>query len=108
MSLMRDALLAASQSAWLREHATRWWFVRRATTRFMPGEQLGDAMDACRELQRRGLRSVLTELGENVTDAAAAEQEAAHYVEVLQRVRALRLPTEVSVKLTHLGLDLSP
>ncbi len=107
MSLMRDVLLAASQSVWLREHATRWWFVRSATTRFMPGEQVADAMNACRDLERRGLRSVLTELGENVSDAAAAEQEAAHYVEVLHRVRALNLPTEVSVKLTHLGLDLN-
>ncbi len=106
MSLMRDALLAASQSTWLREHATRWWFVRRTVSRFMPGEDVADAMNACRELERRGLRAVLTALGENVSDAHQAEQEAAHYVEVLNRVRALRLPAEVSVKLTHLGLDL--
>ncbi len=106
MSLMRNALLAASQSVWLREQATRWWFVRRSVSRFMPGEGLSDAMNACRDLERRGLHSVLTELGENVAEARSAEQEAAHYIEVLNRVRALRLPTEVSVKLTHLGLDL--
>ncbi len=108
MALMRNALLAASQSAWLRERATRWWFVRRTVARFMPGEQLGDALNGARELQSKGLRSVLTELGENVTDAHAAEHETSHYVEVLGRIRALKLPTEVSVKLTHLGLDLSP
>ncbi len=108
MGLMRNALLAASQSAWLRERAPRLWFVRRTVARFMPGEQLGEALNACRELQAKGLRSVLTELGENVTDGSAAEQEATRYVEVLGRIRALKLPTEVSVKLTHLGLDLSP
>ncbi len=108
MSLMRDVLLAASQSAWLRERATRWPFVRRAVSRFMPGEEISDAMNASRDLEHHGLRAVLTALGENVADATEAEEDAAHDVEVLTRVRGLRTPPEVSVKLTHLGLDLSP
>ncbi len=108
MALMRNLLLAASQNVWLRERAVRRPFVRRAVSRFMPGETLADAMNAARDLQARGLRSVLTELGENVTEAREAEQEARRYLEVLCRVRALGLPTEVSVKLTHLGLDISP
>lgn len=108
MALMRNILLAASQSAWLRERATRWWFVRRTVARFMPGEQLDDALNAARGLQSKGLCTVLTELGENLADANAAEQEAAHYVDVLRRIREVQLPAEVSVKLTHLGLDLGP
>jgi proline dehydrogenase len=108
MSVMRNILLAASQSAGLRDWAMRRRFVRRAVARFMPGEHLADALNAARDLEKKGLRTVLTELGENVADTRAAAQEAAHYVEVLGRVRALRLPAEVSVKLTHLGLDLSP
>ena len=108
MSLIRDILLRGSQNAWLRERATRRPFVRRAVSRFMPGERAGDAMNAARELQAKGLRSVLTELGENVSDARQAEQEAQRYLDVLCRVRSLGLPTEVSVKLTHLGLDISP
>ncbi len=108
MAVMRNLLLAASQSSWLRERATRWWFVRRTVARFMPGEQLADALNASRDLQLKGLRTVLTELGENVTDGHAAEQETTRYVELLARIRPLKLPAEVSVKLTHLGLDLNP
>jgi proline dehydrogenase len=108
MSLMRSALLAASQNAWLRSHAPRYGFVRAAVRRFMPGERLEDALAAASELQRHGIPTVFTELGENVINAAAAEAEAERYVEVLRRVREAALPTEVSVKLTHLGLDLDP
>jgi proline dehydrogenase len=106
MGLMRSALLAWSQSAWLRQRATRFWFVRRTVSRFMPGETLEDALAAARALRDQGLGSVLTYLGENVTDAAEAAAVTRHYLDVLARIRASGLQTEISVKLTHLGLDL--
>ena len=40
MSLMRSVLLAASESRFLRERATKLGFVRAAVTRFMPGEDV--------------------------------------------------------------------
>jgi proline dehydrogenase len=43
-----------------------------------------------------------------VTDAASTETVARHYLEALDRVRARGLPCELSLKLTHLGLDLGP
>ncbi len=53
MSLMRKALLAGSTNPWLRDHATRYGFVRRSVSRFMPGEQIEDALRAARELSAR-------------------------------------------------------
>lgn len=108
MNLLRNALLAASQNRWLRERATRYGFVRRAVSRFLPGERLEDALAAASELGQKRMGTVLTQLGENVADRAEAEGVASHYVEVLDRIRALGLNAEVSVKLTHLGLDLDP
>ena len=58
-------------------------------------------------LAQRRIASVFTNLGENVSDHGEAEKVAAHYLEVLRRIRESGLPTEVSVKLTQLGLDLS-
>ena len=107
MSLMRTALLAASQSRWLREKATRQRFVRRAVTRFMPGEALDDALAAAATLKGRGISSTVTFLGENVANEAEASAVADHYLGVLDRIRERRLDCEISVKLTHLGLDLS-
>ena len=72
----------------------------------MPGERLTDALDAAEALRARGLGSVFTFLGENVTDLAAARRVVDHYHEVLDQVAERRLETEISVKLTHFGLDI--
>src|SRR5258707_7157275 len=108
MSAIRALLLAASQNKWLRERASRYSFVKRSVSRFMPGETLDDALRAARELELRKLGTVLTHLGENVLDLHEAEQVTAHYLQVLEKIHAEKLQTEISVKLTQLGLDLSP
>jgi proline dehydrogenase len=108
MALMRSLLLAASQNVWLREHAVKYPFVRRSVSRFMPGETLQAALGAAQGLLQRQIGSVFTHLGENVGDREEARKVTEHYVEVLERIHEQKLPTEVSVKLTQLGLDLSP
>ncbi|MGH9321068.1 MAG: proline dehydrogenase family protein, partial [Vicinamibacteria bacterium] len=72
----------------------------------MPGERAEDALDAAGELRRDGLSSVLTQLGENVTEPAEADRVAEHYAGVLDRIETRGLDAEISVKPTHLGLDL--
>jgi proline dehydrogenase len=106
MSLMRRSLLKASQSPWLRERAPRYGFMRKTVKRFMPGENVEDALVAAQTLASNGIGTVLTHLGENITDRAESEEVTKHYLEVLDEIRAANLPTEVSVKLTQLGLDL--
>jgi proline dehydrogenase len=103
---MRRSLLKASQSQWLREHAPRYGFMRRTVTRFMPGENVEDALAAARTLASSGIGTVLTHLGENITDRAEAEGVTKHYLDVSDQIRVANLPAEVSVKLTQLGLDL--
>lgn len=108
MNPVRSILLSASQNAWLRDHAARHTFVRRAVSRFMPGEELSDALAAAQRLQSKNIGSIFTRLGENITDEAEARSVAEHYLEVLRGVREKQLDVEISVKLTQLGLDLSP
>jgi len=108
MALMRSLLLAASQNVWLREHAVKYPFVRRSVSRFMPGETLEEALGAAQGLLERQIGSVFTHLGENVSDRDEARKVTEHYLEVLEQIHKLQLPTEISVKLTQLGLDLSP
>jgi proline dehydrogenase len=97
-----------SQSRWLREHVTKHKFVRRAVSRFMPGETASDALTAAVALRERSVGSVFTRLGENITDPAEAEAATLQYLELLGRIRAMELGSELSVKLTQLGLDLDP
>ena len=108
MALMRSILLAASQNRWLRENAVNYPFVRRSVSRFMPGESLGAAMAAARGLGEKKIGAVFTNLGENVKDRAEALAVTEHYLDVLRRIHESGLNTEISVKLTQLGLDLSP
>jgi proline dehydrogenase len=103
---MRRVLLAAADNRWLRKNAPRIGFVRRAVSRFMPGEDAASALDAAAELAPSGIRSIFTYLGENVTDLAEAQAVADHYVQLLDDIAARGLEGQVSVKLTQLGLDI--
>ena len=107
MSVMRSLLLAASQNKWLRERATKYKFVRRSVARFMPGEEVEDAISAAKALTSKKIASVFTRLGENITDIREAEEVTQHYLSVLRKIREAGLRTEISVKLTQLGLDQS-
>lgn len=104
MRPLRALLLRASTSAWLGERLPRQRFARRAVARFMPGESLDDALDAARRLRDAGFPTVITQLGENVADAAAVERVADHYHDAIERIAAEALDCQLSVKPTHLGL----
>ena len=103
---MRKVLLAGSTNPWLRNRATRTAFVRRSVSRFMPGEQIDDAIRAAAELKPRGITTILTKLGENLTAVEEAEEVTLHYLDVLDRIATAGLDAEISVKPTQLGLDL--
>jgi proline dehydrogenase len=108
VGVMRRALLWASENKTLRERLPRYRFVKRAVRKFMPGETLGDAMRAAQDLASHGITATFTELGEGVTSAQDAEAVVADYLNALGRIASEGLDVEVSVKLTHLGLDLDP
>ncbi|HYT05750.1 MAG TPA: proline dehydrogenase family protein [Gemmatimonadales bacterium] len=105
MSPVRRLLLRASRSAWLARQLSHRSFFRRAVRRFMPGEDQGAALDAAAAFSQEGIGAVLTELGEQVTNAAEAAAVRDHYLDVFDRIGERALPAHVSVKLTHLGLD---
>jgi proline dehydrogenase len=106
MSWARRILVHASESAWLRERAPRFRFVQRASQRFLPGENLDDALSAARRLAESGVTSLITHLGENVRERAEAAAVTSGYLGILDRISAAALPCEISVKLTQLGLDI--
>jgi len=106
MGLMRRLLLAGSDSAWLRTRVMRTRSVRRSVSRFMPGETMDEALDACRRLGRTGPGTILTHLGENLATTGEAEAVREHYLHLLGQIASRSLDTQISVKPTQLGLDL--
>lgn len=107
MSLARHFLLRASTSPWLARQMSDRAAVQRAVRRFMPGESLADAVTAAERLRDDGLRSLLTLLGENVESAEEAMAVADRYARAVEAIAAAGLPSDLSVKPTHLGLDLA-
>jgi proline dehydrogenase len=107
MGLARNALLWISESRKLRESLPKNPFIRKAVSRFMPGEQLEDALQAAERLKEQSIRTVFTHLGENVTNESEAEQVSKDYLDVLDQIHRRNLDTYISLKLTQLGLDLS-
>ncbi|MDH3540289.1 MAG: proline dehydrogenase family protein [Acidimicrobiia bacterium] len=108
MSVMRDVLLWASRNETLKRQVPRWGFVKRALRQFMPGERLEDALETATMLAGKGVASMFTKLGENLTEPAQADAVVEHYLGAYERIAALGLDTEISVKPTQLGLDLDP
>jgi proline dehydrogenase len=106
MSLARTLLLKASDNRWLRANGTRVPFIRRAVSKFMPGESFDEMMTAARATAAEGIGAVFTRLGENVKDLGEADGVASHYLDAIDRVRAANLLCEPSIKLTQLGLDI--
>ncbi len=102
---LRLGLLWASRSSALKQRLPRVPFVRRAVSRFMPGESLADALAACETLRDRGIGTVVTLLGENVTGADETRAVVTHYAGVLEEISRRGLDTAISIKPTHLGLE---
>lgn len=107
MSLSRNILLWASRNEWLKNNVPKMKFVQRAVKKFMPGESLDDAILATRELLKHKIPTTFTHLGENITSLEEAEVNAQHYIDLLDRIDKENLDIELSLKLTHIGLDLS-
>lgn len=105
---MRRVFLWAAKNRWLKERLPRFGFMRRAVRRFMPGETMEDALKAAIPLQKAGIATLYTRLGENLDSLAEADEVEAHYHALLDRIAAEKLDGEISVKPTQLGLDHDP
>jgi proline dehydrogenase len=104
--MMRRLLLYLSHAGWARNAVTRWGFARRAARRFIAGETLDEAVGASRALNGKGLRVTLDCLGESVEHEDDTRAVVATYRALIERIEAEGLDASVSVKLTHLGLDI--
>ena len=103
---MRGLLLWCTTNPWLATHVPQWGFVRRAVRRFMPGEEFEDALKVAIEWKPRKIGALFTQLGENITDLAEAGAVVQHFEQVLKRAVEAKVDPVISVKPTHVGLDI--
>ena len=105
MSVLRSLILAAADSPSLQRFVQRYGF-RLGAARFVAGESLDAAVPVLGRLNEQGLLTNTTLLGEGVRDEAETREVVAAYREVLDRIHAEGLRTNVALKLTHLGLSI--
>jgi proline dehydrogenase len=106
--VLRAALISLSENRPLRAWAEQSAIGRRVSSRFVAGTEVEHALRVTRTLNQAGLAVSIDNLGENVATAEEARQGARLYHELLSEIAARRLQANVSVKLTHMGLDVDP
>ncbi|MGA2355826.1 MAG: proline dehydrogenase family protein [Terriglobales bacterium] len=103
--MLRAAFIALSESRSLRAVAERSRFGQRTSARFVAGTQVSDAIRAAAAMNQLGASVSIDNLGENVTNADEARASADLYHNLLDEIAARKLNANVSLKLTHMGLD---
>jgi proline dehydrogenase len=89
----------------LRAFAERSSIGQKLSSRFVAGTQVEDVLQATRTVNQSGLSVSIDNLGENVTNADEARASAQLYHQLLDDIAAQNLNANISLKLTHMGLD---
>jgi proline dehydrogenase len=103
--MLRATFIALSESRSLRAVAERSSIGQRVSTRFVAGKEVSDAIRAAAAMNKIGASVSIDNLGENVTNADEARASAQLYHHLLDEIAANKLNANVSLKLTHMGLD---
>ncbi len=80
--------------------------VGRVASRYVAGETLAEALDVVRSLNAEGAMATIDVLGEEVSERQKAEEAVAEYLRVFEAIRREGIDSNVSIKLTLLGLKI--
>ncbi len=103
--MLRAFFIWLSESKSLRRFAEHSSVGQKMSQRFVAGTAVEDAMRATRVINEMDAGVSIDNLGENVTSVEEAKQSAARYHQLLDLIAERKLNANVSVKLTHMGLD---
>jgi proline dehydrogenase len=78
------------------------------SSRFVAGMEIGDALRVAQALNHQGMLVTLDSLGESVSSEVEAHNAAEIYHQLLNWITANKVNANISVKLTQMGLELSP
>jgi proline dehydrogenase len=104
--MLRSFLIYLSKAAWAQKMVTSWSFAWRAASRFVAGETVSDAIRAIRELNAKGINATLDHLGEHTSTIDEANGAADDILLILNEIDKARVRTNVSIKLTQIGMGL--
>jgi proline dehydrogenase len=103
--MLRTFFVRLSENPSLRSFAERSSLGRRVSGRFVAGTEISDAVRATQGINRAGMSVSIDNLGENVTNPEEARHSAQLYHQILDAIVENHLDANISLKLTHMGLD---
>jgi proline dehydrogenase len=103
--MLRTFFVRLSENPSLRTFAESSSLGRRVSNRFVAGTEIADAVRATQTINRASMSVSIDNLGENVTNPDEARHSAQLYHQILDAIVANQLNANISLKLTHMGLD---
>jgi proline dehydrogenase len=103
--MLRAFFVHLSENRSLRNFAERSSIGQRVSGRFVAGTEIADAVRVTQAVNRAGMTVSIDNLGENVTNPDEARHSAQLYHQILDAIAANGLKANISLKLTHMGLD---
>ena len=103
--MLRALFISLSESHWLRAVAERSSIGQKISSRFVAGTQVEDVLRATRAINESGPTVSIDNLGENVSNVEEARASAQLYHQLLDDIAEQKLNANISLKLTHMGLD---
>jgi proline dehydrogenase len=103
--MLRSLFIALSESRGIRSIAENSAVGQKVSKRFVAGMTVEDLIAATVAMNRVGVRVTVDNLGENVTNREEALHSKALYHQLLDEIYKRKLDANVSLKLTHMGLD---
>src|SRR5579864_4721802 len=103
--MLRAFFVHLSENRFLRGFAERSAIGHRVSGRFVAGTEIPDAVRVTQVVNRAGMSVSIDNLGENVTNLEEARHSAQLYHQILDAIVANQLNANISLKLTHMGLD---
>ena len=99
------SVLASSDS--LKRLASRYGMRKPGSfaRRFIAGENVGEAIEAARQIEKQGLLITLDLLGEGVGSAEEASRATRAYIGIIGEIERAGVGRNISIKLTQLGLN---
>jgi len=108
MAILRSLFIGLSKNRALRNFVESSRACSRLSSRFVAGMELEDALRVAETLNKLNIAVTLDSLGESVTSEEEARQAAEIYHRVLDALAERKLNANISVKLSQIGLELSP
>ena len=105
--IFRSFFIYLSSAKWARNIVTKWPIALRMASRFIAGDNLEDGIQAIRQLNDKGINATLDYLGEHTDSPDKARQSTQNIIQALNSIEEESVHSNVSIKLTQLGLSIS-